>query len=108
LAAPTRLTAATSSPAPARHRYLNAAELLQLVREHQPPSTANQASLDIFDKPNDTGTPAKLVKDQQMYGALVAGRLSNIVLPATPTQEVKFYFGDRNLEDLWIAVRWSS
>jgi hypothetical protein len=63
--------------------------------------------LDVFDKPNDTGTPAKKdrqVKDQQIYGKLLAGKLSNIALPATATQEVKFYFEDRNLDDLGIVV----
>lgn len=75
------------------------------------PAAALPPNLDVFDKPNDTGTPANkdtLIKDQQIYGELLAGKLSNIELPATATQQVKFYFEDRNLDDLWIAIRWSS
>jgi hypothetical protein len=68
------------------------------------------ASLDLFDKANDTGGAAKkdtLAKDQAT-GNLLAGGFINRPLPATPTGDLKVYFASKNLKDVWLAIAWSS
>jgi hypothetical protein len=66
-------------------------------------------TLDVFDKVDDQGAAAArdtLARDASL-GKLIAGKLTNIALPAKPDSELKLYFADRTLGDLWIAIQWS-
>lgn len=65
-------------------------------------------SLDVFDKAdkNDaTGKNDTLAKEAALDNLLV-GKLTNIGLPSSPVGEVKFFFEDREISDLWVAVKW--
>jgi hypothetical protein len=64
-------------------------------------------SLDVFDKAakNDTVKKATLAKDAALENLLV-GKLTEISLPSSPDSEVKFFFEDREIGDLWVAVTW--
>lgn len=67
-------------------------------------------SLDVYDKVNDQPAAFKkdtLAKDPAL-GNLLVGKLSNIALPPNPVGELKLFFDDKTMEDLWIAVTWSS
>lgn len=68
------------------------------------------ASLDVFDKVNDQPPAANhdtLAKDTAL-GNLLVGKLVKIASPAKPVGELKLFFNDNAMADLWIAVRWSS
>jgi hypothetical protein len=68
------------------------------------------ASLDVYDKVNDQPAAAKkdtLAKDPAL-GNLLVGKLSNIAVPTNPVGELKLFFDDKTMEDLWITVTWSS
>jgi hypothetical protein len=70
--------------------------------------TPMPASLDVFDQVDDQPAPAKrdsLVKDPAL-GDLLVGKLAEIALPASPTGQLKLYLGDKELEELWLAVTW--
>jgi hypothetical protein len=67
-------------------------------------------SLDFFDKADKTDATAKkdsLSKDTAM-GNLLVGNLTNIALPPRPIGELKLFFDDKAMADLWIAVKWNS
>ena len=67
-------------------------------------------SLDVFDATSDQPQPAKkdtLVKDTAM-GNLLVGKLTSITLPTSPVAEIKLYFGDNKLEDVFVALRWQA
>ena len=67
-------------------------------------------SLDVFEKvdQNDaTGKKDTLAKDTALENLLV-GKLTNIGLPSSPVSEVKFFFEDREISDLWVAVTWGN
>lgn len=67
------------------------------------------ASLDVYDKVNDQPAAAKkdtLAKDPAL-GNLLVGKLSNIAVPTNPVGELKLFFDDKTMEDLWITVTWS-
>jgi Tc toxin complex TcA C-terminal TcB-binding domain len=72
--------------------------------------TNGAGSINVFETVDDVGTPAMpdvLQKDAPTYGELLFGSLTNVALPPSPTQDVKLYFADKKLDDLWIAVKWS-
>jgi len=82
-----------------------------VARSSQDPGPA---SLDVFDKADKTDATAKkdtLVKDATM-GNLLVGKFTNgatgIALPPKPDGEFKLFCNDKSMEDLWIAVAWSS
>lgn len=67
-------------------------------------------SLEVIDKADKTDATAKkdsLSKDTAM-GNLLIGKLTNIAVPRKPTGEMKLFFDDKAMADLWIAVKWSS
>jgi hypothetical protein len=66
-------------------------------------------SIEVFDKADKTDATAKndsLGKDASL-GDLVAGKLTAIALPPTPVDDVKLFFDDAAMADLWLAVTWS-
>src|SRR5262249_12098947 len=68
------------------------------------------ASLDVFDQINDQPAAAKkdtLTKDTAL-GNLLVGKLVHIAVPAKPVGELRLFFDDKVMADLWIAVQWSS
>lgn len=71
------------------------------------------ASLDVFDEVNGQPPTVKkdtLVKDvalgNLLVGMLTAGA-TGIALPTGPVGELKLFFDDKALNDLWIAITWS-
>lgn len=78
-----------------------------LARSEQTPVPG---SIDVYDKISDQPNAAMkdtLAKDAAL-GNLLVGKLTNIPLPVRPTGELKLYFDDTKLSDLWIAVSWSA
>jgi Tc toxin complex TcA C-terminal TcB-binding domain len=72
------------------------------------------ASLDVFDKADKADAAAKkdtLVKETTMGNVLI-GKFTNavngIALPAKPVGELKLYFDDNAIGDLWIAITWGN
>jgi hypothetical protein len=59
--------------------------------------------LNVFDILNN---PDNLVKTNSFKDLLV-GKLNKIPLPGNPVGELKLFFGDITMTDLWIAVTWS-
>jgi hypothetical protein len=43
---------------------------------------------------------------RRLPGDLLIWELKNIDLPQSPDAELKLYFGDRALSDVWIEVSW--
>jgi hypothetical protein len=66
----------------------------------------------VFDQVEDpqTGPAAssKLEKDADYGMALLAGAPPKTALPAKPTGDYQLYFSINKLDDLWIAISWSS
>lgn len=87
---------------------LNQVRQLDLIaRSTQEPGPA---TLEVFDQADDSPAPAKkdaLTKDPAL-GNLLAGKLSNIPLPAGPVGPLRLFFPDNQLEDLWIALTWGN
>ncbi|MFY9488419.1 MAG: hypothetical protein WAP35_06970 [Solirubrobacterales bacterium] len=68
------------------------------------------AGLDVYDLVDETDSSAltdRLTKEETL-GNIYRGPLENIALPSAPTGDIKLYFEDRALDDLWIAVTWGS
>jgi hypothetical protein len=71
---------------------------------------ATPPSVDMFDKADKNDATAKhdtLTKDVSM-GNLLVGKFMSMALPAAPAgADIKLYFDDKELGDLWMAVTWS-
>ncbi|UVO28152.1 hypothetical protein [Bradyrhizobium arachidis] len=70
---------------------------------------ATPATLDVFDKADKTDGATKhdtLTKDVTM-GKVLTGNFTSMALPAAPVGDLKLFFDDKELGDLWIAVTWS-
>lgn len=70
---------------------------------------AAPATIDVFDKADKTDGTAKhdtLTKDVTMGNVLV-GKFTSMALPAAPVADLKLFFDDKDLGDLWVAVTWS-
>jgi hypothetical protein len=66
------------------------------------------ATLDVYDRADTTDANSikdTLTKDTAREN-LLFGKLTNIALPSSPVSEVKFFFADREIGDLWVAVTW--
>lgn len=77
-----------------------------LVRSARDPVPAR---IEVADRPDTNDAASKrdsLSKDANLGGLLV-GSLSNVGLPARPVGQLRLFFEDRAMEDLWIAVTWS-
>jgi hypothetical protein len=61
---------------------------------------------DNADQNDGTAKQDSLVKDTTL-GNLLVGKLVNIALPEKPTGDLKLFFDDKAMADLWIAVTWS-
>ena len=73
-----------------------------------------QPVLDVFDQaatknPDNTDNIDKkaTLAENSGFGALLAGKVADGKLPANPVGEIKWYFDDRSMKDLWIAVTWN-
>jgi hypothetical protein len=70
---------------------------------------ATPATIDVFDKADKTDDTAKhdtLTRDATMGNVLI-GKFTSMALPAAPVGDIKLFFDDKELGDLWIAVTWS-
>jgi hypothetical protein len=90
-------------------RLKSVKEVRILARSTRTPIPAN---LEVFDRESDHPQAAK--KDNltrtsdPALGSLLDGTLSAITLPTTPVGDLTLFFSDRDLEDVWIALTWSS
>ena len=75
-----------------------------LARSEQTPVPG---SIDVFYDKSNAANKDTLAKDTAL-GNLLVGKLTKIPLPVKPTGELKLYFDDTKLSDLWIAVSWSA
>jgi hypothetical protein len=67
------------------------------------------ASIDVSDRADKTDAATQkdtLTKFPSLDG-LLRGKLSKVAPPPQPTGEVKLYFENPKLSELWIAVTWS-
>jgi hypothetical protein len=69
-------------------------------------STKPSPSLEVFDKGDQTKKDS-LAKDPT-FGNLLVGKFTQIDLPTNPVGEFQLFFDDNTMEDLWIAITWSS
>jgi hypothetical protein len=70
---------------------------------------ATPATIDVFDKADKNDGTAKhdtLTKDVAMGNVLI-GKFTSMAMPAAPVGDIKLFFDDRELADLWLAVTWS-
>jgi hypothetical protein len=70
---------------------------------------ATPASIDVFDKADKTDGTTKhdtLTKDVTRGNVLI-GKFTDMALPAAPVGDLKLFFDNKDLGDLWIAVTWS-
>jgi hypothetical protein len=75
----------------------------------QSTATPVPASLDVADKADQNDATAQkdsLVKDSSM-GNLLAGKLTQIALPAKPVGEIKLFIDTKEVSDVWLAVTWA-
>lgn len=63
-------------------------------------------SLSVYD--TDELTAKKDILTKSDFGNLLSGHFDKIALPKTPVEEIKLFFDDKLIQDLWIAVTWSS
>jgi hypothetical protein len=70
-------------------------------------STGAATSLDVFEKADasETATKATLTRDAAL-GNLLVGQLTQSALPSNPVGELKLFFADKQIADLWVAVTW--
>ncbi len=67
------------------------------------------AAIEVSDRADkmDAGTKKDSLTKFPSSNDLLVGKLTNVPLPAQPTDELKLYFDDTKFTDLWIAVTWS-
>lgn len=70
------------------------------------PAPAIFSVADRADK-TDTGTQRDTLTKVGSLNDLLVGKLTNVALPAQPTGELKLYFEDAKLSDVWIALTWA-
>jgi len=88
---------------------LESVKRLDILARSSKPKDEIPPSLDVFDKADNTDKTKKgtLAKETAMDNLLV-GKIADDHLPATPMEELKFFFDDKAIEELWIAITWSS
>lgn len=70
---------------------------------------ATPATIDVFDKADKTDGTMKhntLTKEVSMRHVLI-GKFTSMALPAAPVADLKLFFDDKDLGDLWVAVTWN-
>jgi hypothetical protein len=77
-----------------------------LARSTATPTLGSVGVADKADKNDATTKSDTLVKDISL-GNLLVGKLVTIALPANPVGDLKLFFDDKAMADLWIAVTWS-
>ena len=105
-------TSATSSRSSLREEHypfwsqgrLNSVKRVDLVAR----STADSIppSLVVFDKADQNDPTSDTLPRDAELGKLLHGQLTNIDLPSSPVSELKFFFVDRQLGDMWVAITW--
>jgi hypothetical protein len=78
---------------------------LYALSTRQPPP----GSLAVFDKADQadpTASEDALARDAAL-GNLYVGKLTEIAVPSRPVSELKLYFEDNEIADLWLAVTWA-
>jgi hypothetical protein len=69
------------------------------------------ASIDVFDKAdkkdNTNATKHDTLTAEDPKVNWFIGRFTSMALPAAPESDLKLFFDDKELGDLWIAVTWS-
>ncbi|MBO7743716.1 hypothetical protein I8J29_05875 [Paenibacillus sp. MWE-103] len=84
-------------------------DILVRSAKAQPP-----ASMDVFDQVNDQPQEAKkdtLAKAAELSNLLIGkltGGATGIALPAKPKGELKLFFGENSIADLWLAITWNA
>jgi len=63
-------------------------------------------SVPVFDNDQPEASKKDTLTKDTTLGNLLVGKLVNIVLPK-PVGELKLFFDDKAMADLWIAVKWS-
>lgn len=83
---------------------------LKFVKRVDILARGGKAGNNIFAKVDDQAASATLNATDAAFGDLLMGKLSSIALPK-PVQELnnelKLFFEDKSIDDLWIAVTWS-
>jgi receptor-binding and translocation channel-forming TcA subunit of Tc toxin len=69
-------------------------------------TTRIPGSIAIFDK-NDATAAWGTVTKVPALGDLLVGRLAEVAGAVTPTRELKLFFDDKAMADLWIAMTWN-
>jgi hypothetical protein len=77
-----------------------------IARSSKPSAPTTIDVFDTADKTDATAESDTLTRDATL-GNLLIGRLSDKTMPAAPVADLKLYFDDKDLGDLWLAVTWS-
>jgi hypothetical protein len=69
---------------------------------------AAPASIKVSDRLStaDSGTLSDSLNKTQSLNDLLVGKLSNVVPPSQPVAELKLFFDNSKISDLWITVTW--
>lgn len=67
------------------------------------------ASIDVFDKIDDQSgvVSADTLEKDPTFGDFLHGKFKKIASPGSPVGELKLFFENRDIGDLWIAITWS-
>ncbi|HEY7036186.1 MAG TPA: hypothetical protein VH482_32935 [Thermomicrobiales bacterium] len=77
-------------------------ELWARSAQDHPPAT-----LDVFTAADALPAAANTLTKAPELGGVLVGKLSDTDLPASPVGDLKLYFADKTLGDLWVAVTWA-
>lgn len=100
------------TPRPEHYPFWSQGDLNSVVRvdlfaqSTEDPVPAIISVADRMDK-TDAGTQEDTLTKDASLNDLLVGKLTNVPVPVRPTDELKLYFEDAKLSDLWIAVTWS-
>lgn len=84
---------------------LNSVSRIDLLAQSE--KTPVPASIKVADKASDASAKTDTLAKDTALGNLLVGRLTNIPLPEKPADKIKLYFENAELDDLWLAVRWT-
>ncbi|SLK00942.1 Tc toxin subunit A-related protein [Arthrobacter sp. P2b] len=87
-------------------RLNNVTKVEVIARSSKGTAPATTDVFDGLDKTDGTTKHDTLTKDSSL-GNLLIGKFTEISLPATPTADLRLFFDNKDLDDLWLAVTWS-